>query len=54
MSRYLRGNEERKENARIIQTESVFAQQVMAHVGGSCVYIEPKKAKKFIDTEQME
>jgi len=53
MSKYLRGNEDR-EKTKVVQTESLFAQQVLAHVGGSCVYIAPKKAKKFVDLTKIE
>lgn len=53
MSGYLRGNEDkRKEKSQL--AASLFAQEVLAHVGGSCVYIEPKKTKKFVDTDKIE
>ena len=53
MSSYLRSNEDsRKEKSQ--SAISLFAQEVLAHVGGSCVYIEPKKTKKFVDTDKIE
>lgn len=52
MSRYLRGNTKKKRKTEL--PESVFARIVLANLGGSSVYIEPKKAKKFLDTEKME
>ena len=53
MSGYLRGNEDnRREKSRL--AASVFAQEVLAHVGGSCVYIEPKKTRKLVDTDKIE
>lgn len=50
----LTGNDERYKKAPI-QKASAFAQQVLAHVGGSLVYIEPKKVNsKMIDTDKVE
>lgn len=50
MSKYLRTNGESQKKFKL--KTSAFAQQVLPHVGGSCVYIEPKKVKrKFIDVE---
>ena len=50
---YIRSNENR-ERKNTQQAESIFAQEVLARVGGSCVYIAPKKDRKFIDTEKVE
>jgi hypothetical protein len=52
MSRYLRTNDEqqRKKNER---EEAALTRQILAGVGGSSVYIEQKKIKKFVDTDEM-
>lgn len=50
---YLHGNED-KDRRRPVMKASQFAQLVLGKVGGSQVYIEPKKAKKFVDLEKVE
>ena len=57
MSRYLTGNEDQYKPKKDILPESAFAQAVLPHVGGSCVYIEPSKGikkQKFVETEKIE
>ena len=47
---YLRGNEDRdlrKDSEK--SKASAFAQQVLGKVGGSLVYISPKKGGKLVD-----
>lgn len=53
MGKYLRGNEEKTPRKRML-TESQFAQKVLQGVGGSQVYIEPRKVnKKLIDLTEV-
>ena len=53
MSRYLTGNDDRYKPKKNIMPASVFAQAVLPHVGGSCVYIEPSKKQKFVETDKI-
>ena len=50
---YIRSNEDR-ERKNTQQAESIFAREVLARVGGSCVYIAPKKSGKFIYSDKVE
>lgn len=61
MSRYLTGNDDRYKPKENIPAASAFAQVVLPHVGGSCVYIEPSKGQKesskkqkFVETEKIQ
>lgn len=52
MGRHIRSNYEPPSEANAIAA-SAFAQQVLSRVGGSLVYIEPKKVgRKFVDFEK--
>jgi hypothetical protein len=52
MSKYFGGNEKRQ-NKKFVPKASEFAKEVLASVGGSCVYIEPKKGLKQVDMSEM-
>jgi hypothetical protein len=52
MSRALRTNED--ERQKVTTQASAFAQIALSKVGGSSVYIEPKKTKtKLLDTDSV-
>ena len=53
MSTLFGGNERRKDARKDISKASIFAREVLASVGGSCVYIEPKKGLKEVDMSKM-
>jgi hypothetical protein len=52
MGKILRSNDDSKENN--ADATSAFAKLVLSKVGGSCVYIEPKKTRgALIDTDEI-
>lgn len=52
MSRALRTNDDERKN--ITSQASAFARVALSKVGGSSVYIEPKKTKtKLLDTDSV-
>lgn len=51
MGKYLRGNDEEEMKRPSAQAVSIFAQKVLANVGGSQVFIEPRKVGKLIHIE---
>uniref|UniRef100_A0A6M3K6R0 Uncharacterized protein n=1 Tax=viral metagenome TaxID=1070528 RepID=A0A6M3K6R0_9ZZZZ len=46
---YLRGNSDEHEIKKTVNRASAFAQQVLGKVGGSLVYISPKKDEELVD-----
>lgn len=53
MGKILRGNDDRHENT-AQNAASAFARMALGHVGGSSVFIEPKKTHgKLIDTDEV-
>ncbi len=53
MGKILRGNDDRPDN-HTQNAASAFARMALGHVGGSNVFIEPKKTGgKLIDTEDI-
>lgn len=54
MGKILRTNEDRQ-NRMPLEAASAFAQVALAHVGGSSVFIEPKKTRgKLLDLDKVE
>jgi len=50
MGKILRGNTDRRNETQ--NAASAFARIALGHVGGSCVFIEPKKTGgKLLDTD---
>lgn len=51
-TRHIKSNYETQTDSNIMAA-SMFARQVLSRVGGSLVYIEPKKVdRKFVDFEK--
>ena len=53
MGKILRGNDDRNDN-NIQDMASAFARMALEHVGGSSVFIEPRKTGgKLLDTDEI-